>query len=168
MSPALKSHGLMKRPCRARQCRVPCFPEPGATGVSPVCVVCPVVVEPLVPSGPSSEVAPGLLWAGFVPCGLCGLVWGCLGQVGQTGPVPEMRWPGAAGASLCCPLSFHRWAGPAVRPDACAHPLPGLQLDWCMWLPSFLSRGRSHPGVEPLSELLACCHARGASVHGLL
>ena len=79
MSPALESHGLTKkRLCRAPRCNVPCSPELGAA-VCLLCVLCPVVAEPLSPSVPSSATALGRPWAGFVPCDLSGLVRGCLG-----------------------------------------------------------------------------------------
>lgn len=91
-----------------------------------------------------------LLWAGFVPCGISGPVWGLLGlQLCQTKHLPEMKQHQPRAHSLCCPLrSFPWWEGPAIRP-AFSHqptsgatvrmfcevifptPKAGLPLEWC-------------------------------------
>ena len=44
-SPALENSGLMKkRNCSALQCNVSCLSEPGAPGVSSICVVCDLLL----------------------------------------------------------------------------------------------------------------------------
>ena len=48
MSSALESNGLMKkRSCIALQCSVPCLPEPDASGIVTVCVVCGLLLCPV-------------------------------------------------------------------------------------------------------------------------
>ena len=97
MSSALESSGLMKkRFYSALQFHVPCSPEPGASGVPFICVVCSLLLWLSCVCLQSSHLqwfygCLCLFCVGFGPCVVSGPVWGHLGvELSQTSYLPEM------------------------------------------------------------------------------
>ena len=142
-SPVLKSSGLTKKrsSCSAMQCNMLCWPEPGASGVSPMCVACAL-----------------LLWRSRVCLQSCCLQWLPLPVVAGFGPLLLVGQSGAPWAwvesdqvlavaldcrviSLCCSLkSFCWWARCSqTRPDIRPLPTAGttVKLVWEVIFPSY-------------------------------
>jgi len=80
MFPAPESNGLMKkRSCSAPLCSVPCSPEPGALGVSPMCDVCALLLWLSCFFLQSSH----LQWLSSACCGQCLVPVVVVGQSGD-------------------------------------------------------------------------------------
>lgn len=130
MSNALENSGLMKkRSCTALQCNIPCLTEYGMSEMSPICVVCALLLwlsciclHIVICNGSFCR-----SWAGCSPCAVKRPVWGCLElELGQKRRLssyhctkchgalltlsPErLSWVGKICSQTSCLLSAHYW-----------------------------------------------------------
>lgn len=144
-----------------------CSPEPGASGLYPLCIAHTLMLWLshffLQPSC--------LQWLfaccgqGLVPVSLVSQSEAALGLSRVRPGICQSCSRSCSVLSLCCPLrSFHWWVEPAVRPAVCPQPSAGAAVGLlCVVLfPS--PWGRSHFGVV-LAPVGAACTLPGSWHH---
>ena len=127
LSPTLESGGLMnKRSCGVPHCNVPCLPEPAASGVSPICAGCTLLLGLSCP-----VVCSGSLCLCSVP----------VLSVGQSGAALDLSWVSPniyqnyryirfqGTLSVLLPRGFHWREEPGIRPDVCPMATAGATVE---------------------------------------